>query len=479
MTPDSLQLLIAVVHVVLAIGVSAHIVLTKHDPRAAIGWIGLVWLTPVVGSAMYVFLGVNRIRRRAGELRRDRTAAGTTRTGSHLVPQRGLALSEVPEALRPMATLTSRVTGAPLVGGNDVEPLVNGDAAYPAMLAAIDGAQRSIALATYIFDRGAVADQFILALARAVSRGVQVRVLIDGVGARYSHPPIIATLRTNGIRVARFLPSSFPLPHPYFNLRNHRKLLVVDGAVGFCGGMNIRDGHMLSLGPRGPTQDIHFRFRGPVVRQMMSVLAFDWTFTTGEELQGDEWFPPIDAAGSVIARGIPDGPDEDFEALLFTFLGALAQARRTVRIVTPYFLPDPALIDALKVAALRGVEVQIILPARGNLRTVQWAQTAQLGPIIHSGCHVYLTREPFDHSKMFVVDGAWSLVGSANWDPRSLRLNFEYVVECYSTALAAQLDAMIDAKRTGARELTRADLRMRPLPVKLRDGVMWLAQPYL
>ncbi|MGH7670104.1 MAG: phospholipase D-like domain-containing protein, partial [Gemmatimonadaceae bacterium] len=266
---------------------------------------------------------------------------------------------------------------------------------------------------------------------------------------------------------------------PYINLRNHRKLMIVDGATGFCGGLNIRDACMLSLHPADATQDVHFRFRGSVVQQLMSAFAFDWQFAAREILDTDVWFPPLDATGPVFARGIPDGPDEDFEALIFTFLGAIAQAHRHVRIVTPYFLPDRPIIDALKVASLRGVHVEIILPAQGNLRTVQWAQTAQLDQVLRGGCRVFLTPPPFDHSKLFTVDGEWSLVGSANWDPRSLRLNFEYAVECYCQHLASRLDAMIDAKRDAGRECTLADLHHRPFPVKLRDGLVWLAQPYL
>ena len=479
LSPGSLQLLIGVVHVVLAVGVSAHIVLTKDDPRSAIGWIGLVWLTPLIGSALYVFLGVNRIRRRAGELRRDRVGAGMTPTGSHALPQPAVPYERIPRDLRPLAQLIGRVTGVPLVAGNAVEPLVDGDEGYPAMLAAIDGARSTVAFATYIFDRGAVADRFVDALAGAAARGVQVRVLIDGVGARYSRPTIVGALRRRGVTVEQFLPSAFPFSHPYFNLRNHRKLMIVDGAVGFCGGLNIRDACLRALSPRHPTQDIHFQFRGPVVRQLMSAFAFDWQFAARESLDVETWFPPVDDAGPVLARGIPDGPDEDFEALIFTLLGAIAQARRRIRIVTPYFLPDPPIIDALKVAALRGVEVEIVLPSRGNLRTVQWAQTAQLGQVLRGGCRVYLTPPPFDHSKLFTVDGQWSLVGSTNWDPRSLRLNFEYAVECYDAELTARLDAVIDAKRAAARRYNLMDSRLRPLPVKLRDGLVWLAQPYL
>ncbi len=479
LSPGTLDLLVAVVHVVLAIGVTGHIVLTKYDPRAAIGWIGLVWLTPVLGSALYVFLGVNRIRRRAGELRRGRVGTALTPTGSHRLPQSGVALIELPETMRPLAELTGRVTGAPLVGGNAVDALIDGDAGYPAMLEAIDGATRTVALATYIFDRGVVADRFVDALAGAVSRGVQVRVLIDGVGARYSRPPIVGTLRRRGITTEQFLPSLFPFSHPYFNLRNHRKLMVVDGGVGFCGGLNIRDACQLSLQPRHPTRDVHFRFRGPVVHQMTSAFAFDWHFASGERLDEETWYSPVANAGPVFARGIPDGPDEDFEALLFTFIGAIAQARRRVRIVTPYFLPDPPIIDALKVAALRGVSVQIVLPSQSNLRTVQWAQTAQLSQVLRGGCKVWLTPPPFDHSKLFSVDGEWALVGSSNWDPRSLRLNFEYVVECYDRDFAARVDALIDAKLAPARPFTIVDYYRRPLPVKLRDGLTWLAQPYL
>ncbi|HTR79692.1 MAG TPA: phospholipase D-like domain-containing protein, partial [Gemmatimonadaceae bacterium] len=381
--------------------------------------------------------------------------------------------------LAPLATLVGTVTGASLTAGNAIDCLVNGDAAYPAMLEAIEHAERSVALATYIFDRGVVADRFLAVLEGAMRRGVEVRVLIDAVGARYSHPPIVGELRGRHVPVARFLPSVVPLVHPYFNLRNHRKLLIVDGAVGFCGGLNIRDACLLALHPPDPTADLHFRIRGPVVQQLMSAFAFDWQYTTGEPLDDARWFPSLGEAGAIAARGIADGPDETFDSLLLTFLGALAQAARTVRIVTPYFLPDPPVLDALRVAALRGVDVEIVLPERGNLRAVQWAQTAQLGQVLAGGCRVFLTPSPFDHSKLFIVDGAWTLIGSANWDPRSVRLNFEYVVECYSTEFAARMEGIVAAKRATARELTRSHLEARSLPTKLRDGVVWLAQPYL
>ncbi len=472
---------IGIAHLLLAIAVSAHIVLTKEDVRAAIGWAGLVWLTPVIGSVLYGLFGINRIRRSAGRMRRRRIPL---ETAERLAAAQGtgaaLAIADdVPASLRTLTGLVGIITGLPVTTGNDIEPLVNGDEAYPAMLEAIDCAERSVGFATYIFDRGVVGDRFVEALARAAARGVEVRVLIDDVGARYSRPPIVRELRARGLEVARFLPSVVPLTHPYFNLRNHRKLMIVDGATAFCGGMNVRDGCLLQLGLPSATQDVHFRARGPVVAQLLGAFAFDWQFTTREQLVGDRWWRELVGAGAVAARGIADGPDEDFAALLMTILGAISQAARSIRIVTPYFLPDTALIDALRVAALRGVRVEIVLPEHGNLRPVQWASTAILPQLLSWGCRVYLSRPPFDHTKLLVIDGAWSLLGSANWDPRSLRLNFEYDIECYSTELAARLDELIDAKIATGRPLTLRELQLRPLPIRLRDGVMRLAQPYL
>ncbi len=183
--------------------------------------------------------------------------------------------------------------------------------------------------------------------------------------------------------------------------------------------------------------------------------------------------------GEVAARGVVDGPDEDIGKLRWVLLGALARAEHRVRIMTPYFLPDSTLITSLNVASLRGVEVQIVLPAVSNLRFVKWASDAELWQVLAHGCRVYLSPAPFDHSKIMLVDGAWALVGSANWDPRSLRLNFEFNVECYGTDFVSKLDRFVDGKISECREVTKEEMDARAFPVKLRDGVARLMKPYL
>ena len=471
---------LAAMHTLLVIGGTGHVVLTKRDPRAALGWVGVIWLAPIVGTILYFTFGINRIHRRARSLRGGRSQVDTTSGIAQASDDVVLSvLGDESANLAALPPLVERLTHVPLLDGNRVTLLKGGKAAYDAMLAAIDSAERSVALMTYIFDNDPLGHRFVDALRRARERGVEVRVLIDDVGARYTLPSIKRALRQAGIRQATFLPTLIPGKLHYTNLRNHRKILVVDGHVGFTGGMNIRQGHLCEVGSRFPVQDLHFRIDGPVVDHLRGTFAFDWEFSTRERLEGTAWFPPLEPVGNTLARGISDGPDIDSEKIRLTILGAVGCARRSVEIVTPYFLPDQPLITALNVAAMRGVSVHIILPEKGNLALVQWASTAQLWQVLQRGCRVWLTPPPFDHTKLMTVDGAWSLIGSANWDPRSLRLNFEFNVECYDPELAAELSALVRERKSVAREITLADVDGRPLWQRLRDGICRLAQPYL
>lgn len=467
--------LVAALSFFAAVLASAHALLNKRDSRAAVLWLGFIWLMPLLGPILYLSLGVNRIRRKALSLRAENPEVIPPTLPSDM----GEPDAPVAEHLRSLARLVERVATRPLARGNCVQVLVNGDEAFPAMLAAIDGAKKSVALLTYIFDRDPSGKQFVAALTRAVSRGVAVRVLIDDAGARYSWPTIFRELKRGRVPVGRFLPS-FPLWHfMTMNLRNHRKLLVVDGNVGFTGGINIRQGNVLAAQPRRPVQDLHFRLEGPVVTQMQEAFANDWAFCADEILEGHVWFPELSDCGKVVARVVTDGPDEDYDKLRWTLLAALAEAQSSVQIVTPYFLPDPTLITALNLAALRGVRVDVILPANSNLPFVDWASRALWWQVLERGCRLWLTPPPFDHSKLMVVDGHWVFFGSANWDPRSLRLNFELNVECYDHDLAQAMSALVKDKIRMAREVTLAEADARPVLAKLRDATARLFSPYL
>lgn len=438
-------------------------------------WLGIIWFLPVFGPVLYLVLGVNRIRRRA-------IALGVHKSIVNPIPSNlGETQHAGVEHLEMLARVVGRVVGQPLMAANRLQPLVNGDQAFPAMLGAIESARKSISLATYIFDNDASGKQFADALAEAVKRGVAVRVLIDAAGTRYSVLPITRRLKHLKIPFARFLPVSVFAPWRVttLNLRNHRKVMVVDGRTAFAGGMNIRHGNVLAENPKGPTRDLHFRAEGPLVAQLQEAFANDWAFTTGETLEGDAWFPELDERGNIVARVIADGPDADFETVRWTLLAALAEAQESAQIVTPYFVPDSGLITALNLAALRGVRVDIILPGRSNLRYVDWASRALWWQVLERGCHIWLTPRPFDHSKLMIVDGHWVLLGSANWDARSLRLNFELNVEAYGRDFADEMGRIVQDKLRGAHEVTLAEVDARSYAVKLRDAFFRLFSPYL
>jgi len=456
-----------------AVASAVHALLQRRETGTVIAWVGLIFLLPLAGSILYWLLGVNRIRRRARALRDGHSPSPA--------PRPSLAVDPVLSA-RWQGLLGSGDTLSPftLSAGNRVTPLFDGDQAYAAMLEAIDSAKQSIALATYIFDTDRVGRHFAERLHAAHERGVEVRVLIDGIGVRYSRRSMIAHLRRLGVRSAAFLPAHLPRSLAAFNLRNHRKLLIVDGASAFTGGMNIRQGHCRTDPGRHPIRDLHFQVDGPVADQLQRVFSEDWRFATSETLSGPAWVAPAGPeAGTILCRGLPDGPDEDFEVLQFTLLAALAEAREQVTVLTPYFLPEVGLLSALKTAALRGVRVDLLLPERSNLRLVDWASNPLHAELVERGCRIWLTPPPFNHGKLMLVDACWVLFGSANWDPRSLRLNFEFNLECYDADLGRDLSEWAADLRRASRLLTLPEIRQRPIPLRLRDGAARLLTPYL
>jgi cardiolipin synthase len=361
------------------------------------------------------------------------------------------------------------------VPGNTIEMLRSGDQAYPRMLAEIDRAERSIGLCSYIFRADQAGEQFHQALIRAQQRGVQVRVLIDGVGGGYFWSGTYQHLKQAGVPIARFLHSYFPWRMPFVNLRNHRKVLVIDGRVAFTGGLNIGAENVEANKPPHLVRDTHFRIEGPVVEQLMDTFADDWLFTTGEQLVSEAWFPKPTAVGDVTARVVNSGPDEDMEQIEFVALHAISCARRSIRVVTPYFLPAEPLTMALGLAAMRGIEVDILLPENSNHAILDWARRVPLRPLVEAGCRVWLLPAPFDHSKLMTIDESWSMIGSANWDTRSFRLNFELNVELHDADFARR----IIEETTPQRQLTVAEIDADPLPIRLRNSAARLLQPYL
>lgn len=457
-----------------------HVVINKRDPRSAYNWILTSLLLPGIGPLVYWIAGVNRIQTRAaGWAEKGHWGDDKTFSGRHLD---NLELSNpLPiewAVYAPLVKVSSRMSRRPLLGDHQIYYYNNGEEAYPSMIEAINKAQKFVYFSTYIFDKDDVGLMFANACAQAVARGVDVRILVDGVGRLYSFPSIVKTLKKSGVKMGIFLD---PLSSKglRFNLRNHRKILVIDGCFGFTGGMNISSRHLKSSLTKSPVSDMHFQFIGPVVTHLEETFLADWFFVTQEvtPVRGDAWNHD-DSRGSW-CRGISAGPNNEMERLYWVILGALSVARKKIRIMTPYFIPDRALLASLCAAALRGVEVNLILPEKNNIPLIHWAARAYLHELVAAGVRVFYQPPPFNHSKLLLVDDVYSLVGSLNLDSRSLRLNFEFCVEIYDSQFTTQLNQQFDQVKNISTEVTPVWLKELPVVTRVIDGLSKLFSPYL
>ncbi|RRH78519.1 phospholipase D-like domain-containing protein [Falsigemmobacter faecalis] len=474
--------ILAIAGFAMSVLAGCHAILNKSDARAAVGWVGVVLLSPILGPLIYLAAGINRIRR--DSLRESREAAGLPLLSEELTTAPDHIISErFGRRFQALRTLGDRVTDLPLTTSNRIEMLLGGDEAYTRMLAEIDGAERSVLIESYIFDNDHMGQRFVGRLAAAQARGVEVRVLIDAVGVRYSLPAITRDLARAGIPSALFNGRLIAgLRLPYANLRTHRKLLIIDGKTAFTGGLNIREHFTSEWWGDEVSHDTHFRVAGPVVGELLAIGAGDWAFAAGERLSGAAWaLTPVPAAPTapVLMRAVASGPDDSLGCSHRLLMGAFSTARRSIRIQSPYFLPDRELTAALTTAALRGVTIDILVPGQNNLAFVDRAMRAQFDQLLVQGCRIWRSTGAFDHSKLLCVDNTWSFVGSTNLDPRSLRLNFEVDLEVYDAAFSGKIAARIQQGLTTAEPVTLESLARRPFLTRLIDRTIWLASPYL
>lgn len=419
---------------------SLHILLYKRNTASALLWLGVTIFVPVLGTIIYVAFGVDRhgLRATAKELQNIAAREKLQELGESLSPSPLLASDDpdetcsdpleadrFPDALDPFATLLARLGRYRAVGGCTVDLLDGGDSFYDAAIEAIEGAKTSVVLETYIFDSDAAGDRFLEALGAAAERGVRCSLLFDAIGSPRISGPGLARARRRGVKVQAFDMRSRLRGRFQVNLRNHRKILVVDGLIGFTGSANISARHLAVADEGSRSEDLHFRVEGPVVAQLSAVFAEDWYSTTGETLTEALYFPMSKATGENVCRVLPSGPDGDYGAFHEVLVAAIHGARRTVRIVTPYFIPSEEVTLALRLAARRGVYVEVVVPRRLDHRFVKWAMNSFLEPLLEVGVRLRRREGAFLHAKVLVVDGVWALIGSSNVDPRSFFLNYE------------------------------------------------------
>jgi cardiolipin synthase len=457
---------LAAIGFVAAAVAALHALLNKRRPQSAFGWIAVSLTVPFAGALLYYLFGINRVETRARKL--------LTRHPAPDCPTEYVGAP--PPQLAPLARLGHAVSGWPLTAGNRIELLHDASAVFDAMIGAIETAREYVYFSTYIFDGGPVGRRFAAALTAAAERGADVRVLLDGFGEWYSRERASKLLQGTRVRFARFLPPRLWPPTLNVNLRNHRKILVVDGSTAFTGGINVRDRYL--DGPQNERiVDSHFRIEGPVITQMETVYLRDWQFATGDTSVAPRELPR--PSGEALCRVVAHGPDAHLDRLTALLTGAIGSARRRIAIMTPYFVPPRELIAPLQAAALAGVDVAVILPERNNLPYVHRATRHMLWELLERGIHVYYQPPPFVHSKLFYVDDYYAQIGSANFDARSLRLNFEANVEVYDRDTVTALARHFEAIRARSATVTLEQVDGRPVLTKAVDGIAWLFSPYL
>jgi cardiolipin synthase len=460
-----------ILYLLLAWLASVHILLNKRQSRSATLWLLWVWIVPWLGALTYWYIGFNKL---GASSRHAPVRPGFTRGKQ--------------DRLR---TLSDSIAGTPWRMDNRTRLLVDGDGAYPAMLAAIRAARRSVALQTYIYSGDEVGESFTAALEAAARRGVAVRVLVDGLGAWSIRRSLRQRLAAAGGEARAYLRVDRLFRQPLFNLRNHRKLLVVDGQVVFTGGMNISLEHtkgalikLQRLSKRlrqAPIRDVHFELKGPIVADLQASFLTDWVKSGGAPLRGAAWHYKAGRArtGHDQGRMVLSGPDHNLERIYELLLAALSQARHSVDLCTPYFIPDQALLMALRSLGHAGVRVRLLVPRLTDHLFMSWASREYFDDLISAGVQVWEMKGSFIHTKVARIDDDWCFVGSSNLDPRSFRLNFELNVEMRSGALAKDLDRLLSSYMKAASRVDLPALDRRPLWVRLRGATVNLLAPYL
>ncbi|MFT3867900.1 MAG: phospholipase D-like domain-containing protein [Nibricoccus sp.] len=367
--------------------------------------------------------------------------------------------------IRAMNTLL----GPPLVGGNTVTELVNGDQIFPAMLEAIRGAQKTVTFETFIYWSGQTGQEFADAFTERARAGVHVLILLDWLGSVKMESRLLTQMAEAGCQIERYhAPKWYHLTR--LNNRTHRKTLVVDGKIGFTGGVGIGDEWTGNAQDPQHWRDTHFKVVGPVVAQMQAVFMVNWIKARATVEHTIEYLPPLEPAGNQFAQIFHSSPDEGSENIRLMYLLSIAAARRTILLEQAYFVPDDLVVRMLVAAAKRGVSIVVIVPGEySDTPHVRQASRSRWGPLLEAGVRIFEYQPTNLHSKIMVVDGVWSSVGSTNFDNRAFRINDEANLNIYDRDFAAQMERTLAKDRAVSREITYAEWQSLPWYVSLND----------
>jgi cardiolipin synthase len=452
------------------------ILMTKKDSTSAVAWCLLVFFVPFVGSLCFIVFGYQHVHRPLRQKRVHLKRFRAAQPGANIAAPDTAVLDPVRQSI---AVLAQRFGAFNVVPGNDITLYHDGTSAFEAVLAAVEAAQDHVHLEYFIIQPDASGTRLFELLERKARAGVEVRLLYDAMGSRRLNRRVLRPLGQAGVRHSVFLPLNPLRRRIQVNMRNHRKILVVDGCIAFSGGLNIGDEYLGKVSRFGYWRDTHIRLEGPAVQSLQQTFAEDWDFAAGEDVREVRYFPQLAEKGEWPAQIIASGPDQELNGIRELYFAAVLRAQRRLWIASPYFVPDAGLRDALCLAAYQGVDVRLLGQYHPDKWIPYFAGRYYWADMLAAGAKVYQYTKGMMHSKVILVDGEWASVGSANLDNRSLHLNFEVNTLLYSRELTAELESAFLTDLGEAVRLERDVYQYRPLTGRIIENGCRLLSPLL
>lgn len=471
--------LVAIVHALAIVLGVPWVLITKKESPSALAWALTVIGLPILGIVLFALFGYNYVYRPIKKRKHLRSILKKVQPSLPEHLQRGEERPRLPHTWNHLGKLATRLGAFPVSYGNRVTFYHETSEAFRDMFQAIDQAEHHIHLQYFIVRADKTGDRLLQKLVAKAQAGVEVRLLYDAIGSIRLHTSFIRPLCKAGGRCEPFLTINPLRRRIQVNLRNHRKITVIDGRVGFTGGINIGDEY-LGRDPRyGQWRDEHLRLEGPVVACLQMVFAEDWQFACGEQLRGKAYFPEIGPVGEAAVQIVDSGPDQTKNANRDLIFAAISMARKRLWIATPYFVPDPGLLDAIRLVARLGAEVRVLLPRIADHWLTHFATRSYLEELFEEGLEFYEYLPGMMHSKMMLVDDAWGYVGSANLDYRSLRLNFEVNCVLHSPAELNELRHAFEQDFQRSQRIDKSVFRQRSIWQRLAESGARLFAPLL
>lgn len=481
---DILSILLTILIILNFIFAGILIFLERRDATAAWAWMLVLFFIPLLGFILYLFLGQNLSRQKMFDWS-DRKKVGIANLISDQIDQ--LKTNTFPfgdvitEKNRDLIYMHLVNNDAALTQDNSIDIFVDGKEKFDALLEDMEGATDHIHLQYYIFRNDDLGNRVIDKLTEKAKQGVKVRVLYDDLGSRGVTKRVFRRLIEAGGEVEAFFPSNLPYINLRMNFRNHRKLSIIDGKIGYTGGFNVGDEY-LGLNSRfGYWRDTHLRIQGKAVHTLQTRFILDWNQASrrNDIEYADRYFPEETNDGQIAMQIVTSGPDSEWEQIKNGYIKMISSAKQSIYIQTPYFIPDISLLDALRIAVLSGVDVRVMIPNKPDHMFVYWATYSYIGELLKAGAKVYIYENGFIHSKMIVVDGEICSVGTANIDMRSFRLNFEVNAFLYNEPIAKEMTAIFKKDMRQSVELSYHQYQNRSLGIRLKESISRLLSPIL